>query len=67
MGPSVPNWDFEIAENPKPGQYRWLQFAWKASSPETKVIRLLLGDQLPHALAAPEFHAGPASSRGTAR
>jgi hypothetical protein len=64
MGHSVPNWDFEIAENPSPGQYRWLQFAWKALSPETKVIRLLLGGRLPHALAAPEFHAGPAERRG---
>ena len=44
FGETVRNWDFEIVENPRPGQYRWLQFAWKALSPETKGISLKLSD-----------------------
>ena len=32
FGHAVPNWDFAIVEKPeKPGQYRWLQFACKAT------------------------------------
>jgi len=27
---TIPNWDFEIVENPKDGQYRYAQFAWKS-------------------------------------
>jgi hypothetical protein len=38
----IPNWDFEIAENPGPGQYRYAQFAWKALSPQTKGLLLRL-------------------------
>ena len=33
FGETVRNWDFEIVEHPQPGQYRWVQFAWKALSP----------------------------------
>jgi outer membrane protein assembly factor BamB len=40
FGHALPNWDFEIAEKPRPGQYRYLQFAWKATSPDTKGIAL---------------------------
>lgn len=42
FGHAVPNWDFEIAENPEPGQYRYLRFAWKATAPETTGMSLLL-------------------------
>jgi len=35
FGHSVPNWDFEIAENPVDGQYRYAQFAWKAGDEKT--------------------------------
>ena len=42
FGHVVPNWDFEIAENPQPGQYRYLQFAWKAASPQTTGLALSL-------------------------
>lgn len=34
FGHVIQDWDFEIAENPGPGQYRYLQFAWKALSPQ---------------------------------
>jgi len=44
FGHVVPNWDFEIVEHPQPGQYRWLQFAWKALSPQTKGITLRLAE-----------------------
>ena len=47
FGHAIPNWDFEIAEQPRPGQYRYLQFAWKAASPETTGIGLLLGRAWP--------------------
>ena len=29
FSPDVPGWDFRIAETPKPGEYRYLRFAWK--------------------------------------
>jgi hypothetical protein len=47
FGHAIPNWDFEIAENPKPGQYRYLQFAWKAASDKTTGMGLLLGRAWP--------------------
>jgi outer membrane protein assembly factor BamB len=51
VGHVIPNWDFEIAENPGPGQYRFAQFAWKALSPQTRGILLRLdGDTYGHAL-----------------
>ncbi len=43
FGHAIPNWDFEIAEDPQPGQYRYLQFAWRATAPETKSIALRIG------------------------
>ncbi len=47
FGHAVPNWDFEIAEEPKPGQYRYLQFAWKAASDRTTGMSLLVGRAWP--------------------
>ena len=52
FGHVVPNWDFEIAENPEPGQYRYLQFAWKAASDKTTGMSLLLGRAWPGGGAA---------------
>jgi len=40
FGHALPNWDFEIAEKLRPGQYRYLQFAWRAGSPATRGITL---------------------------
>jgi hypothetical protein len=45
----VPNWNFEIVEVPQPGQYRYLQWAWKALSPEVKGATLQLGGMRLHA------------------
>jgi WD40 repeat protein len=47
FGHAVPNWCFEIVENPQPGQYRYLRFAWKATSPATTGISVLLGRPWP--------------------
>jgi outer membrane protein assembly factor BamB len=47
FGRALPNWDFEIEEHPRPGQYRWIQFAWKALSPQTTGMSLLLGRPRP--------------------
>lgn len=44
FGHVIPNWDFLIVENPQPGQYRYLQFAWKALSPATKGITLRVAE-----------------------
>jgi outer membrane protein assembly factor BamB len=41
FGHTIPNWDFEIAENPTPGQYRYLQFAWHGT-PQTQGAALRL-------------------------
>ena len=44
FGHVLPNWDFEVVEQPeKPGQYRWLEFSWKAASKETRGLTLRLG------------------------
>jgi outer membrane protein assembly factor BamB len=47
FGHCLPDWDFEIAENPKPGQFRWLQFAWKALDAKTDGMQLLIGGAWP--------------------
>jgi outer membrane protein assembly factor BamB len=44
FGHTLPNWDFEIVQKPRPGQYRYLQFAWRALDPRTKGINLRLDD-----------------------
>lgn len=43
FGHVMSGWDFEIAEKPQPGQYRYAQFAWKALSPATRGITLRIG------------------------
>jgi WD40 repeat protein len=43
FGHTLPLWDFEIVEKPEPGQYRWVEFSWKATTPETKGICVCLG------------------------
>jgi RNA polymerase sigma factor (sigma-70 family) len=55
FGHFIANWDFEIVEKPQPGQYRWLQFAWKAASGKTRGLTLGVGGE-----GAPNtgFHAG---------
>ena len=56
FGHVMPNWDFNIVEHPeKPGEYRWLDFAWKATSTETRGLSLRLG---PHHGGGVVLHAG---------
>jgi hypothetical protein len=46
FGHVIPNWDFEIAERPREGQYRFLSFAWQAASERTRGVSLqLVGPQ----------------------
>ena len=40
FGHVVPTWDFEIAEHPQAGQFRYAQFAWRALSPTTRGLML---------------------------
>jgi hypothetical protein len=48
FGHAIPNWDFKIVENPqKPGEYRWLQFAYKALAPQTRGVTLRIGQEWP--------------------
>ena len=64
FGHSIANWDFEIAENPQPGQYRWLELAWKAGGPETKSIALKLTCAAGETVTA---YAGAAPADGNAK
>jgi len=49
FGHTIPNWGFEIAENPKPGQYRWVEWSWKALTPEAKGATLQIAGLRLHA------------------
>jgi len=40
FGHKMRDWNFEIVENPKEGQYRYLQFYWKKLTPETTNISI---------------------------
>jgi outer membrane protein assembly factor BamB len=42
FGQTLPGWDFPIVEGPVPGEYRYLQFAWKALAENTRTIALRL-------------------------
>ena len=44
-GHYVRDWNFEITEYPDPGQYRYLQFSWKADSVSTKGMGIIFGGQ----------------------
>ncbi|MBC8872630.1 MAG: hypothetical protein H8E44_24615 [Planctomycetes bacterium] len=59
FGHVLPNWDFQVVEQPrKPGEYRWLEFAWKAASEETTGITLRVG---PHHGSGVALSAGQAT------
>lgn len=64
FGHVIPNWDFEVVEKPQPGQYRWLQFSWRALSKDAKAITLALWGANYGEKAL--FHAGdPAKEEGS--
>jgi hypothetical protein len=65
FGETLPNWDFEIVKEPKPGQYRYLQFAWKGLKTGSTSAYLQLqgtGDVSPQAVT---LYAGKAIPEGT--
>lgn len=39
---ALPGWNFEVVENPKPGQYRFIRFAWKKPAPGSTSIMIQL-------------------------
>src|SRR5262249_41066125 len=55
FGHTLPDWDFEVVEDPGPGQYRHLQFAWRALAPQTRGVALRLDNGVHDAVT---FHAG---------
>jgi outer membrane protein assembly factor BamB len=67
FGETLPNWDFEIAEDPKPGQYRYLQFAWRAQAPGTKGLALRLDGDGPTPTHSVTIHAGNVSGQTAGR
>jgi hypothetical protein len=44
FGAAVPNFCFEVVETPAPGQYRWLQFAWRGMDGNTTGIAFWIGE-----------------------
>ncbi len=36
----IPGWDFRIRENPKPGEFRYLRFAWKSGGAKGIMLEL---------------------------
>jgi outer membrane protein assembly factor BamB len=58
FGHVLPNWDFEVVEKPGPGQYRHLEFAWRALSAGARGLALRIdGDGYGHSAT---FAAGEA-------
>lgn len=58
FGHLIPNWNFRVVENPtKPGEYRWLTFAWKGSE-TTRGMTLRVGE---HHAGGVALHAGEAT------
>ena len=58
FNPNLPQWKFKIVENPGPGEYRYLRFAWKRT--EGAGIMLQLHGQPP---AWHRYYAGTLSKR----
>jgi hypothetical protein len=59
-GTAVANWEFDIAENPDPGQYRYLTFAWKKIGGSEAALELSDGFALHN--PARKLYAGPGSA-----
>lgn len=45
----IPGWEYPIRENPVPGEYRYLRFAWKSRGGEGAMIELAGGGKWPPA------------------
>ncbi|MBX9653333.1 c-type cytochrome [bacterium] len=47
--PSIPNWSFRIRENPGPGEFRYLRFAWKSDGASGVMLELATDGHWPKA------------------
>lgn len=47
--PRLPGWDYHIAENPQPGEFRCLRFAWKSPQAHGIMLELAADGQWPPA------------------
>lgn len=57
---NIPGWRFEIREHPRPGQYRFLRFAWKKRGGGSALLELASSGRWPDAkVAAGRYVAGP--------
>lgn len=45
----IPGWEYPVAENPEPGEYRYLRFTWKSCGGEGVMIELAGGGKWPPA------------------
>ena len=45
----IPGWEYRIAEDPQPGEFRYLRFAWKSCGGEGVMIELAGGGKWPPA------------------
>jgi putative heme-binding domain-containing protein len=61
--PRIPNWSFRIRENPMPGEYRYIRFAWKAAEAQGVMLELAANGNWPSANEpGRRYHAGKNSS-----
>jgi hypothetical protein len=61
-GHTIPNWDFEVVQDPKPGQYRYHQFAWRGTA-QTRSATLRLSGSSDETL---DLYAGEAPTHADA-
>lgn len=56
----IPGWNFEIRENPKPGQHRFLRFAWRKRGGGSALIEIASSGRWPDAkVEKGRYVAGP--------
>jgi hypothetical protein len=61
--PKIPGWAFVIRQNPQPGEYRYLRFAWKKQGEGSVMIELASHGKWPDAKSAKgRYVAGPNST-----
>ena len=59
FSPRIKGWEFRIRENPGPGEYRYLRFAWKSSDAHGAMLELAADGRWPPAeKPLRRYHAG---------
>lgn len=59
-GVRIPNWNYPIRENPKPGEYRYLRLAWKKRGAGSVMLEIASNGRWPDAkVARGRYVAGP--------